>query len=62
MFKILAGKKTQKTALETKVQMKGRVEGKVAPCHEGVWGSGCIDPRFLDLSTSWRWSASRPTT
>jgi hypothetical protein len=22
---------------------------------EGVWGSGCIDPRFLDLDTSWRW-------
>jgi hypothetical protein len=22
--------------------------------HEGVWGSGCIDPRFLDLGTSWR--------
>jgi hypothetical protein len=23
--------------------------------HEGVWGSGCIDPHFLDLGTSWRW-------
>jgi hypothetical protein len=23
--------------------------------HEGVWGSGCIDPRFLDVVTSWRW-------
>jgi hypothetical protein len=22
--------------------------------HEGVWGSGCIQPRFLHLSTSWR--------
>jgi hypothetical protein len=21
--------------------------------HEGVWGSGCIDPDFLDLNTSW---------
>jgi hypothetical protein len=21
---------------------------------EGVWGSGCIDPHFLDLGTSWR--------
>jgi hypothetical protein len=21
---------------------------------EGVWGSGCIDPRFLDPGTSWR--------
>jgi hypothetical protein len=32
-----------------------------ALCHEGVWGSGCIDPHFLDLGTSWRWwSASQP--
>jgi hypothetical protein len=22
--------------------------------HEGVWGSGCIDPYFLDLGISWR--------
>jgi hypothetical protein len=22
--------------------------------HEGVWGSECIDPHFLDLGTSWR--------
>jgi hypothetical protein len=22
--------------------------------HEGVWGSGCIDPRFLNLGVSWR--------
>jgi hypothetical protein len=26
--------------------------------HEGVWGSWCIDPHFLDLSTSWRWMVS----
>jgi hypothetical protein len=26
-----------------------------APRHEGVWGSGCIDPHFLHLGTSWRW-------
>jgi hypothetical protein len=26
--------------------------------HEGVWGSGCIDPAFLDLGTSWRWMVS----
>jgi hypothetical protein len=25
--------------------------------HENVWGSGCIDPSFLDLGTSWRWVA-----
>jgi hypothetical protein len=23
-----------------------------------VWGSGCIDPHFLDLGTSWRWAVS----
>jgi hypothetical protein len=23
-------------------------------CHEGIWGSGGIDPHFLDLGTSWR--------
>jgi hypothetical protein len=22
--------------------------------HEGLWGSGCIEPHFDDLSTSWR--------
>jgi hypothetical protein len=22
--------------------------------HKGVWGSGCIDPRILDLGTSWK--------
>jgi hypothetical protein len=26
--------------------------------HEGVWGSGCIDPHFIDLGTSWRWVVS----
>jgi hypothetical protein len=26
--------------------------------HEGVWGSGCINPNFLDLGTSWRWVVS----
>jgi hypothetical protein len=26
--------------------------------HEDVWGSGCIDPRFLDFVTSWRWVVS----
>jgi hypothetical protein len=25
-----------------------------APRHEGIWRSGCIDPHFLDLSSSWR--------
>jgi hypothetical protein len=22
--------------------------------HKDIWGSGCIDPHFLDLGTSWR--------
>jgi hypothetical protein len=26
--------------------------------HEGVWGSGRIDPYFLDISISWRWVVS----
>jgi hypothetical protein len=26
--------------------------------YEGVWGSGHIDPHFLDLGTSWRWVVS----
>jgi hypothetical protein len=25
---------------------------------KSVWGSGCIDPYFLDLSPSWRWVVS----
>jgi hypothetical protein len=29
--------------------------------HEGVWGSGCMDPHFLDLGTSWRWVVSFTT-
>jgi hypothetical protein len=26
--------------------------------HEGVWRSGCIDPRLLELDTGWRWVVS----
>jgi hypothetical protein len=26
--------------------------------HEDVWGSGCINPHFLGLGTSWRWVVS----
>jgi hypothetical protein len=43
----------------------GKVKVKLSPCltnealrHEDVWGSGCIDPHFLDLGTSWRWVVS----
>jgi hypothetical protein len=42
-----------------------RVKGKAVPLlnwlstsHEGVWKSGCTDPRFIDLGTSWRWVVS----
>jgi hypothetical protein len=37
-----------------------KCKGKVVPVpnkalrHGGVWRSGCIDPRFLDLGTSFR--------
>jgi hypothetical protein len=27
---------------------------KLSLFHEGVWGSGCRNPYFLDLGTSWR--------
>jgi hypothetical protein len=42
------------------IDIKGRVKlplwlTNYALHHEGVWGSGCIDPHFLDLSNSWRW-------
>jgi hypothetical protein len=26
--------------------------------HEYVWGNGCINPRILELCTSWRWVVS----
>jgi hypothetical protein len=35
-----------------------RLPSKQGIHHEGVWGSGCIDPNFLDLGTSWRWVVS----
>jgi hypothetical protein len=41
--------------------VKGKVKVKLSLCitnsalrHEGVWGSGYIDPHFLDIGTSWR--------
>jgi hypothetical protein len=27
--------------------------------HEDVWRRGCLNPRFLDLSTSWKWVVRR---
>jgi hypothetical protein len=41
-----------------KWKMKSLCFTNWALCHEGVWGSGCIDPHFLDLGTSWRWVVS----
>jgi hypothetical protein len=45
--------------------LRYRVPPKLSLCltnsvlhHEGVWGSGGIDPHFLDLGTSWRWVVS----
>jgi hypothetical protein len=37
--------------------MQFELHGKVLR-HEGGWGSGCIDPHFLDLGISWRWVVS----
>jgi hypothetical protein len=30
-----------------------KVKGKIVPAMK-AYGSGCIDPHFLDLGTSWR--------
>jgi hypothetical protein len=44
---------------------KGKCRVKLSLCltnlalrHGGIWRSGCIDPFFLDLDTSWRWVVS----
>jgi hypothetical protein len=29
-----------------------------APCHEVLSRRWCIDPRFLDIGSSWRWAVS----
>jgi hypothetical protein len=34
------------------VKLKFLCLTNIAPRYESVWGSGCIDPRFLDLDTS----------
>jgi hypothetical protein len=31
------------------------IQWSILDRHECVWWSGCIDPHFLDLGTSWRW-------
>jgi hypothetical protein len=48
--------------LQTRAQWDSNVKlslclANYALCHEDVRESGCIDPRFLDLGTSWRWVA-----
>jgi hypothetical protein len=52
------GPETSKT--KSVIYVKGK-KVKLSLCltnyalrHEGVWESGCIDPHFLDLGTSWR--------
>jgi hypothetical protein len=34
------------------------VKVKFSLRHKDVWGSGCVDPLFLDLGTIWRWVVS----
>jgi hypothetical protein len=41
-----------------KVKVKLSLCFNWAPRHEGVLGSGGIDPRILDLGTRWRWVVS----
>jgi hypothetical protein len=38
---------------DTKKEVKSLFLTNLALRHEGVWGSGCIDPYFLYLGTSW---------
>jgi hypothetical protein len=38
--------------------VKGKKKDKVVPAPWRRMGSGRIDPRFLDLGTSWRWVVS----
>jgi hypothetical protein len=35
-------------------ERKSVVSRRPSVIYEDVWGSGHIDPRFLDLGTSWR--------
>jgi hypothetical protein len=48
-------------SLEPKSKCKFRTLATIlfqALRHEDVWGSGCRDPHFLVLGTSWRWVVS----
>jgi hypothetical protein len=66
-FFVGVGDKTSHPYRTTDLTMK--VNGKFALCltdsaphHEAVWGSGCIDPCFLDMATAvGEWSASHPS-
>jgi hypothetical protein len=44
----------QRIVLKKKVKIKSLCLTNQALCHEGVWGSGCIDPHFLGLGINWR--------
>jgi hypothetical protein len=44
--------------ISKKVKVKSLCLTNQALCQEGVWESGCIDPCFLELGTSWRWVVS----
>jgi hypothetical protein len=44
--------------INTRMELTRIDKSEEALWHEGVWGSGCIDPRFLELGISWRWVVS----
>jgi hypothetical protein len=50
-------KKTWALPLDQHSQFKIKLSLRLtnyALCYDDVWGSGCIDPRFLDLGTNWK--------
>jgi hypothetical protein len=53
-YRILMGKSGGKRPLGRRRRWCGIKRLKLSLCHEDVWGSGCIDPRILDLDISWR--------
>jgi hypothetical protein len=61
MFDLFSDKNKTKEESELRKVEKISKKVKLSLCltnlalrHKGAWGSGCIDPRFLDLGTSWR--------
>jgi hypothetical protein len=45
-------------SVRKKVKVKSLCLTNEALRHKCVWRSGCIDPRCLDIGTSWRWVVS----